>query len=83
MNYCPFKRFKNSLGVAGKGIHQFRLLDTAAFDYILTIVMAFLSSFILKVPLVLSTIGWFVLGVCLHILFGVKTNSIKYLGLRC
>jgi hypothetical protein len=83
MTLCPFKKFKNALGVPGKGIHRFRLMNTAIFDYILTIIMAILSSYLLKVPLVLSTIAWFILGIVAHMLFDVKTNTIKTLGLSC
>ena len=62
MNLCPFKKFKTVLGIPGKGIHRFRILDTAIFDYVFTIVMAFISAYLLHIPLVLSTILWFIMG---------------------
>ncbi len=83
MNICPFKKFKNVLGVPNQGVHKFHILGTAAFDYFLTIMMAFLSSYFLRVPLVLSTIIWFIMGICSHILFGVKTDTLRVLGIRC
>ena len=45
MNICPFKKFKNALGVPNRGVHKFHILGTAMFDYLLTIMMAFLSSY--------------------------------------
>ena len=83
MNICPFKKFKNVLGVPNKGVHKFHILGTAAFDYFLTIMMAFLSSYFLRVPLVLSTITWFIMGIISHILFDVKTDTLRVLGIRC
>ena len=83
MNICPFKKFKNALGVRNRGVHKFHILGTAMFDYLLTIMMAFLSSYFLRVPLVLSTITWFIMGIISHILFGVKTDTLRVLGIRC
>ena len=83
MNICPFKKFKNVLGVPNKGVHQFHILGTAMFDYLLTIMMAFISSYIWGIPLVLSTITWFIMGICSHILFGVKTDALRVLGIHC
>jgi len=83
MSLCPFKKFKNKLGIPGKGIHRYRFLNTAIFDYVLTIIMAFVTTYLLHTPLVLTTIAWFILGICMHVLFGVETNSVKKLGLGC
>ena len=83
MNICPFKKFKNALGVPNRGVHKFHILGTAMFDYLLTIMMAFLSSYFLRVPLVLSTITWFIMGIISHILFGVMTDTFRVLGIRC
>ena len=71
------------LGVPNKGVHQFHILGTAMFDYLLTIMMAFISSYIWGIPLVLSTITWFIMGIISHILFGVKTDTLRALGIRC
>lgn len=83
MNICPFKKFKNALGVPNRGVHKFHILGTAMFDYLLTIMMAFISSYIWGFPLVLSTITWFIMGIISHILFGVKTDTLRALGIRC
>jgi len=83
MNICPFSKYKNFLGSPLKGIHSYRFQDVAIIDYILTIVIAFITTFFTKIPLVLATIGWFIIGIILHIMFGVETNTSKYLGMVC
>ena len=74
---CPYK---NLLGIPGKGFHAYRLLDTAMGDYIGTIVVAAIVTKYTKIPLVLSTIMLFILGIVLHILFCVSTGATRYLG---
>lgn len=83
MTYCPFRKFKNMFGVPNKGVHAYRLMNTAIVDYILTILAAMITSFVMKVPLVLTTIGWFIGGMVAHILFGVNTSTLQWLGIRC
>ena len=83
MSVCPFKQFKHLFGVPTKGIHQYRLLDVAIFDYLMTILLAFLISYLTGIPVVISTILTFILGIVLHILFGVATSSSRWLGLQC
>ena len=83
MNYCPFKIYKNIFGMPNTGAHSYRFLDTAIVDYISTIVGAILLTLITKIPLDITTIFLFGLGILLHILFGVKTHSTKYLGFLC
>ena len=73
---CPFVKYKNILGELGKGVHRFRFLNSAVVDYILT-------TFLSGVPIVITTVGWFILGFILHILFGVETYTLKYLGIKC
>ena len=83
MNMCPFSKYKNIFGKVGKGAHKFRFLDTPVVDYILTIIVACITTYLTNIPLVLTTIGWFILAIILHILFGVETNVVKYLGIKC
>lgn len=83
MAYCPFRKFKNAFGIPNKGIHAYRVVNTAVVDYILTIIAALATSFVTKVPLVLTTLGWFMGGVIAHILFGVKTSTLQWIGIRC
>jgi hypothetical protein len=81
--YCPFSKYKNILGVPGKGAHKYQFLDTAIVDYIFTILGAIITTYFSHIPLVLTTIFWFIMGIILHILFGVETSTLKYLGIKC
>lgn len=80
---CPFSKYKHALGVPGKGAHSIRFIGTALVDYVLTILIAIITTLITKMPLVLTTIIWFILGVIFHILFGVQTSTLTYLGIIC
>tara|TARA_B100001059_G_C17421354_1_gene373350 strand:+ start:215 stop:496 length:282 start_codon:yes stop_codon:yes gene_type:complete len=80
---CPFHKWKDILGVPKKGVHKSRFLDTAIIDLLLTFILASLITRFTKIPLVLTIIGTLVLGIILHILFGVPTNTTKYLGFSC
>ena len=81
--HCPFSKYKDLLGIPGKGIHSIRFINTPIVDYVLTLIAAMCTSFFTNVPLVISTITWFILGIILHILFGVQTSTLKFLGIKC
>lgn len=83
MNTCPFKKYSNIFGVPNTGVHSYRFLGTAVVDYVFTILLAFLLTWITDIPLVLTTIFSFIIGIIFHILFGVNTNTLKYLGINC
>ena len=76
-----FCKYRDILGVPGTGFHSMRFLDVAIGDYISTILLAMVVSYVTKYPLVLTTIFMFVLGLILHILFCVPTSATKFLGL--
>ena len=80
---CPFKKYSDIFGLPNTGAHSYRILDTAIIDYILTILLAIFLTHITKIPLVITTIFSFILGIILHILFGVETNTLKYFGIKC
>ena len=80
---CIFSKYKNIFGEVGKGVHQYKFLNTALVDYVVTILGAILLTYLTDIPLVLTTIGILILGVVCHILFGVETNVTKYLGIKC
>ena len=81
---CPFKKYKNLFGIKKKGIHKYRFTeDTALLDYFITIIGCLIISHFTKIPLVLTTIIVFTLGILIHALFSVQTNSLKYLGIEC
>ncbi len=83
MNICPFKKYSNLFGKPGEGVHKYNIANGAVVDYILTIIIAGITSYFSKLPLVLSTIMWLIIGIIMHIIFGVKTATVKYLGIKC
>jgi len=83
VNSCPFSKFRNIFGVPGQGVHALKFKGTSLVDYFLTIVLAFLITAATGWPLVLTTIGALILGIILHTLFGVNTETIKAMGLSC
>jgi len=83
MTLCPFKNYSNIFGLPGKGFHKIRLLDVALGDYVGTIFLAIILSYLTNIPLVLSTIFMYIFSIFLHMLFGVPTSALKYLGLTC
>ena len=80
---CPFSKYRTIFGNQNEGVHNIRFLDVAAIDYFLSILGAIVISFFTKIPLVLTTIIVLVLGIILHMLFGINTSTVKYLGLNC
>jgi hypothetical protein len=83
MKYCFLDKYKNMFGEQLAGIHKYRFLDTAIVDYVLTIALSMLISKYTDIPLVLSTIIIFSLGIFMHVIFGVETKTVRYLGLTC
>lgn len=79
MNFC---KYKDIFGIAGKGVHSYRFLDTAIFDYIGTIAIAAILTKMTDIPLVISTVIMFILGILLHHVFCVSTNATRYLFSR-
>ena len=80
---CIFSKYSNIFGKPNTGLHSIRFLNVAIIDYILTIGLAFLITFLTSFPLVLSTICVFILGIILHYLFGVPTSALKFMKLTC
>ena len=83
MKFCPFSQFRDIFGKPGIGVHKYKIMGTAIVDYVLTLVLALVWTYFTGFPLVLSTIMMFVIGIVCHILFGVPTDAVKYLGLKC
>ena len=80
---CPFKKFRDIFGKPNTGIHKIKLGDTSIIDYLATIIGAMVISYYTKIPLVIMTIIILLFGILFHILFGVNTSSLKYLGIEC
>ena len=88
-SFSPFTAYKNILGVPGEGFHKTRFLGTAILDYIGAIAAAVLLTFAIgknndnryRFPFVVSTVTVFIGAEVLHMLFGVPTNTLKFLGI--
>jgi len=81
--WCPLRAYRNIFGQVDTGAHAIRFLGLAAVDYFLTLAVAMATTWVTGVPLVLSTVAWFILGFVLHVLFGVNTAAVRWLGLAC
>jgi len=68
-------QYKYLFGVPGQGVHKYRFLGTPIVDYVGTIILAMLLTKFTKIPLVLTTIGMFVLGILLHMVFCLRTGT--------
>lgn len=80
---CPYATI---LGRRGEGVHSSRFLGFALNDIIATLIAVIITSYVFRIPIVYSLIGWFVGGEVLHILFGVDTAFLELVGLpyaRC
>ena len=82
MNICPFSKYKDFFGKISMGGHKYKFKDLALLDYFLTILAAFVTTYITDIPVVLTTIGWLIIGIIVHTLFGVETSTLKYLGIK-
>lgn len=80
---CLFAKYSDFFGAAGTGVHSIRFLNTAIVDYILSLLLSVVITFFSEIPLVLTTISVLLLGILGHFLFGVTTNTLKYLNLLC
>jgi hypothetical protein len=80
---CPFRDFRDLFGKPGQGVHQYKFKGTSIVDYMIVIGVAFLVTYVTDIPLVLTTIGILLLGIVAHMLVGLPTQSIKFLGLTC
>ena len=72
-------KYRNALGVPGKGVHSIRIANIAIVDVILTIVGAYVISRLMQTSFVWTAAGFFLLGIILHRLFCVRTTIDKIL----
>lgn len=75
-NLC---KYRNALGVPGKGAHSIRLGGVAVVDVLLTIVGAYIIAYFARTSFVWTAAGFFLIGIILHRLFCVRTTVDKLL----
>jgi len=83
MTKCPFSKYRDIFGQPNTGVHALKFKGTSLVDYSLSIALAFLITALTSWPLVLTTIGVLLIGIILHILFGVNTETVKALNMSC
>ena len=72
-------KYKDALGVPGKGVHSYRLFGVAIADVIMTLVASLIIAYLFKLPFLYVSIFAFNLGIILHRLFCVRTTVDKIL----
>ena len=77
MRNCPYKYL---FGEPEKKVHSYSLFGIAIIDTILTIIVAFITSYFSGLPFLLSLADWFFLGETLHYVFGTETRFLKLMG---
>jgi hypothetical protein len=72
-------KYRNALGVPGKGAHSIRLGGVAIVDVMMTLVGAYIIAHYARASLAWTVAGLFLLGIILHRLFCVRTTIDKLL----
>ena len=72
-------KYRNALGVPGKGAHSIRLGGVAIVDVIMTLIGAYIIARIARTSFAWTAAGFFLLGIILHRLFCVRTTIDKLL----
>ena len=67
-------KHKDMFGKPGEGTHSYRFMGVAIVDVILTILVAWLISFLSGWPLWICIVSFFVLGIIAHRLYCVRTK---------
>lgn len=72
-------KYKDILGIPGKGVHSIRVFDIALIDVALTLVIGFIISYTWKYNIYVVLAILFLSGIILHRLFCVRTTVDKLL----
>jgi hypothetical protein len=67
-------KYRNALGVPGKGVHSLRLGGVAVADVVMTLVGAYIIAYYARASFAWTAAGLFLLGIVLHRLFCVRTT---------
>ena len=72
-------KYKNALGEPKKGIHSYRIFNSAIADVVMTIILAYIISYFMKISFIYVLICLFIVGIILHRIFCVQTTLDKLL----
>ena len=70
---------KNIFGVPKKGVHNHYMFPIAIIDFIMTIMLSFVLSYLCNISFLWTTVFMFILGIICHRIFCVKTEIDKLL----
>ena len=76
MSLC---KYRNALGVPGKGVHSIQIGGIAVMDVAMTLVIAYIIAHFARTSFAWTAAGLFILGIVLHHLFCVRTTIDKLL----
>ena len=76
-----FCKSKDIFGKPGTGFHKLHVGGVAIGDFLLTLVLAWITSYVSEIPLTITVIGWLVIAVVFHKIFCVETSVTKYLNI--
>lgn len=76
MNMC---KYTHALGVPNEGVHSYRLFGIAIVDFLMTIIIAAVVSFLSNISFMRISIGFFLTGILLHRVFCVDTAIDRWL----
>jgi len=79
MSNAGLCKYRNALGVPGKGVHSIQIGDIAVVDVIFTLIGAYIIARFAHTSFAWTAAGLFLLGIILHRLFCVRTTIDKRL----
>jgi len=77
---CPLKQYNELFGKIGQRETYFNVVGV---DNMMTILGAIFITYQFNIPFPISIISIYVIGIVFHMLFGVQTKTLTYLGIRC
>lgn len=79
---CLFSKYKDALGKPNEGFHSTRFLGYALYDILGTILIGLLISKFFNLSVGKTILFLFLLGLLLHLMFGVNTKMVNQLGIH-
>jgi hypothetical protein len=73
----PFHKYKDIIGKPGEGAHSYRFLGFAVVDTVTVIIVALLVAWYFKWNVWYTLAAFFISGVLIHRLFGVRSTVDK------
>jgi hypothetical protein len=72
-------QYKDIFGIPGQGIHKYRIFNIAIFDVLITLIFAFIISYVFNINLIITIVLLFLSGIIVHRIFCVRTTVDKLL----